>query len=251
MNRRKYRQKHYDCGNFRYVYVYPVQETGRKSLCEDGRRRRYRETTETKKNINKRHAQERAVRLHNANFSDGDILLTLTYETEPDSWERANKELTAFIRSARNLYRKAGIEFKWFAVTEGPRYHHHMTLSAGVDRDELEALWAKGYANTKKAKTESDGLESWARYITKRAQKQEGKGRHGYRHSRNLIDPEPRISDEKVRSRRRADRLASQDMGLWKELHEGYELQRVERFAENTGEVFIVARLRRDGRQNE
>ena len=90
------------------------------------------------------------------NFTYDDYELHLTYSDEhlPDNEDRAKKDLQNFIRRAKRFYAKHGImELKYISITEkgekSSRIHHHVTISGGVDRTELERLWGKGYANTK------------------------------------------------------------------------------------------------------
>ena len=74
-----YREKKYYCGDYLEVEVYPVFAKQR------GRVKKYRESTETQKRLNKRNAERRLVRLIHTNFSDTDIRFDLTlHNTIPE-----------------------------------------------------------------------------------------------------------------------------------------------------------------------
>ncbi len=79
---------------------------------------------------NLRYAIFRLTLILNANFAPGDLLLTLTYASEPSKFE-AEKMLRKFHRDLRRECKKAGVDFKRVTVTErcGTRLHHHIVCS--------------------------------------------------------------------------------------------------------------------------
>ena len=105
-----------------------------------------RKTPEDVAKINEHRAEERLRWLLNATFRGGALHLTLTYDSlyPAPAPERARHELEGFLRSARQLYRKAGKEMKYITVTEylAKRIHHHVILNR-TDAAELWRIWEK------------------------------------------------------------------------------------------------------------
>lgn len=245
-----YRLKEFRCGNYLDAYIYPVYPTSR--LPGQCRRRKRRPTRAVQKKLNRHRAEERMTRLIHANFSDADLAVTLDYAVNPLCKEDALHDLKKFLRRVRYRYRKLGVELKYIwalEISKKGRYHFHLILSGGMDRDELEQLWGHGWANTKRLQFDEHGLSALAKYITK-SHRHEDEVRTTYRsynHSKNLIDPPPKISDTKVRSRRRAAALAEEDTNAWLELFPEYVLTDIRPFcSDEYGSVFIFARLRRE-----
>ena len=72
----------------------------------------------------------------------------------------------------------------------GGRYHHHITVNGGIDRDTLESMWEYGYANSRRLQFTEDGLAGLGNYIVKSPV-----GGKAWTASKNLVDPEPRTRD--------------------------------------------------------
>ena len=58
-------------------------------------------------------AKKNLVRLINANFGPGDLLLVLTYEGKPPSPNKAKKDLKKYVRRLREYGKKTGIRLCW------------------------------------------------------------------------------------------------------------------------------------------
>lgn len=248
-----YRLKYYRCGEYLDAYCYPVVPCAKPI---QGKRTKKRPSREVQKKLNQRHARERLTRLVNANFDENDLNMTLTYRKNPESKEEAVKHLQKYIRKLRTEYKKAGIELKYVWQMEKSkkgRYHVHMILSGGVDRDKLEKLWGNGYANSKRLQFDQNGVAALVGYITKSHHKKEEE-RLTYKawsSSRNLIDPEPEISDTKVRSKKKAAELADGDFNAWYAIFPEYEIADINQFhSDEYGSIYLFARLyRRDGQR--
>lgn len=122
--------------------------------------------------LNQRHREEKLVRLLHANFTPDDLEIHLTYQQQPESPEEAQRLLRNYIRRVQRARKKQGLPpLKYIAVTEkgskNGRYHHHVTLSGGMDRDELEKLWGLGYANSRRLQFTESGLAGLGHYIVK------------------------------------------------------------------------------------
>ena len=242
--RKLYREKRYFCGEYLDAYIFPVFETGTRG----GKRARRKPSTEAQKKLNKRHREEKLVRLLHANFTPEDLEIHLTYRDQPESDEAAKKELANFLRRVRRHMKKNGLgDLKYIAVTErgkrGGRYHHHVTIGGGIDRDTLESLWTNGYANSRRLQFTEDGLRGLGHYVVKSPV-----GKKAWTASRNLVDPEPKTRDGRV-SGKKARELAEniQDSTRFEALYPGYLLSGTEVFHNDVnGGIYIVARMYRE-----
>lgn len=180
------REQVYVCGEYMDADIYPVfQKPG-------ARRKRCKPTSEIQAKLNQRNAEKKLTRLVHNNFTENDIALHLTYRNgeEPENEADALRVLGNFIKRLKRRYKKAGKELKYISCTEygkkTGRVHHHLIINGGYDRDEIEKLWGRGYANSKRLQFEEDGVTGLARYIAK--------DKHFFKRwnqSRNLDIPEP------------------------------------------------------------
>lgn len=161
------REQVYVCGEYMDADIYPVfQKPG-------ARRKRCKPTSEIQAKLNQRNADKKLTRLVHNNFTENDIALHLTYRNgeEPENEADALRVLGNFIKRLKRRYKKAGKELKYISCTEygkkTGRVHHHLIINGGYDRDEIEKLWGRGYANSKRLQFEEDGVTGLARYIAK------------------------------------------------------------------------------------
>lgn len=244
-----YREKKYTCGEYLDVYIYPVFETGKQS---GGKRAKRKPSTEAQKKLNQRHREEKLTRLFHANFTPEDLEIHLTYRGEqPGSDEDAARNLRNYIRRGQRLRKKMGLPpLKYIAVTErgkrGGRYHHHITVNGGIDRDTLENMWEYGRANSRRLQFDENGLAGLANYIVKSPI-----GGKAWTASKNLVDPEPKTRDERI-SGRKARELAEniQDNTQFEKLYPGYLMSAAEAFHNDVnGGCYLTARFyRKDGK---
>lgn len=179
------RESVYICGDFMDGDIYPVFQPAGK------RRKKCRPTSQIQERLNQKNAEKKLTRLVHNNFTEDDIALHLTYRQgeEPADEAEAQKDAYNFLRRLKRRYKKLGLELKYISCTEygkkNGRVHHHMILSGGMNRDEVEKLWGKGYANSKRLQFEEDGVTGLAHYMAK--------DKHFYKRwnqSRNLSIPE-------------------------------------------------------------
>jgi hypothetical protein len=183
--------------------IYPVFGRG-----EEGRARAMKrnQTPEKQKKLNRERAIRHLVQLAEANFGEQDIHLTLTYRNPPDM-ERCRKDVRNFLGKVKRYRQRMGMdELKYIYAIEGgreisqgygvERIHIHMLMNGGVSREDLEAIWERGYANADRLQPNEYGLEAVARYIIKQA----GHGKR-YGASRNLKQPKTRRSDARTSNR--------------------------------------------------
>ena len=247
-----YREKKYTCGEYLDVYIYPVFETGKPG---GGKREKRKPSTEAQKKLNQRHREEKLVRLLHANFTPEDLEIHLTYKGEqPGSDEEATRNLRNYIRRIQRLRKKMGLPpLKYIAVTErgkrGGRYHHHITVNGGIDRDTLESMWEYGYANSRRLQFTEDGLAGLGNYIVKSPV-----GGKAWTASKNLVDPEPRTRDGRISGNKARELAKSLESGekfaKFESLYPGYLMSAAEAFHNDVnGGCYLVARFyRKDGK---
>lgn len=248
MNTAVYREKKYICGDYADVYIYPVYP---QIMRPSGRRRSRRGPTKAvQEKLNRRHRNEKLARLMNANFTERDLAITLTYAINPGSDEEAKTDIQKWLRRVRYRFKKHGMTLRYIWTMERSgkgRYHFHVVLSGGIDRDELEQLWGHGYANSKRLQFDESGLTALSHYMTKNYSEDEDRITYrAYNPSKNLIDPEPTYNDSRVRTRKKAAELADMDWNAWHELYPDYEIADIWPFhSDEYGSVYIFARLHR------
>lgn len=246
------RAKTIKAGRHLYLDSYPVWDTRTERTAQDKTADIKQRSKEAMDRINARRAQRKLEILINANFGAGDLLATCTYLPDggPENDERANRDMVNMIARLRRLYVKLGKPLKYIYATEvqrtgkGVRYHHHMILSSGPTREQVEECWTarrrgkaasnRGICNTRRAQKLPEGLTGWAKYITKSAagygKGQETATKRKWCASQNLVMPQPVIAEKKI-SRRRVEKIAgdmSADQGQAREilekLYPGYEM---------------------------
>lgn len=181
--------------------IYPV--FGREQE-KAARRAKANATIEAQRRLNLERAKRYMVQLADANFTAEDISLTLTYAGTPPEYNRALKDVKNFLNKTKRLRAKRKLsELKYIYTVEGNedgekrRIHVHMLMSGGIGREELETLWAKGYANADRLQPNENGLEGIARYMMKQQ-----RNRRRWACSRNLKRPKTRTRDCKISNSR-------------------------------------------------
>ena len=159
--------------------------------------------------LNDERARRRLILLADANFTDKDIHLTLTYRHET-TLPALRKDIRNFLLRVKRYREKLGMEdLKYIYSIEGKtelkqgfpvhRMHIHMLMNGGVSRERLEEMWELGYANADRLQPTERGLEEIASYIVKEAR--DRKGSRKWSASRNLTQPKQRTTDAKTSKR--------------------------------------------------
>lgn len=218
---------------------------------EADRERRRRASTKYQENLNLKNARKKVRRLLETNFTENDISLTLTFDygfidrgqanmgdvlksfeemDVPIDDQEARKYIKNYLARVRRMIKRRGGDpktMKYLYVIESTaeprdedinalpmRYHYHMVISAPeLNRDDLEGCWPYGYANADRLQMR-DGLEALANYITKQR-----RFFRRFAHSKNLKQPDIRVSDRKI-SRRRAAMVAMDVQAYGREIFE-------------------------------
>lgn len=212
------REKRTSCGRYREIDIYHRRINSRLIKY---RTKKKKVKKPEQDNLKAKRSKRYFLQLANGNFTEKDYHVSLTYSNEflPETVEEAEKETRNYFTKLKRLMHKKGIdtELKYILVTEvgkkTKRIHHHIILSCGLSRDEIEDCWSKGkgkskksigYANTDRLRLDSNtGLEQLSEYMTKDPQ-----GKKRWSSSRNLIRPYEDKKDN-VYSVRKIDALAN------------------------------------------
>ena len=115
------------------------------------RAQKQRASSAARERLNARTSFQKLERTLAANFDDGDLYVTLTYDDKhlPDSRDKAVRKIRAFLAKLRSARRERGQPLRYIYVTEGcrpgGRLHHHLVLnSTGEDLSEIKTLWSYG-----------------------------------------------------------------------------------------------------------
>lgn len=248
-----YRERRYFCGDYLEVDIFPVFRR------QNGRGKRKRPTSEVQARLNEHNAEQRLVRILNCNFTGDDIEIHLTYTDAnlPNSPEQVKRDAQNFIRRVKRQRKKLGLpEMKYVIVPaggiDGTRYHLHVTMSGGLDRSALEALWGYGYANSRRLQFNENGVEGLARYVARQFTAHRGELPFGKRWSgsRNLTIPQPIDRDGHL-SRRRVRSLATVDVyshEAFESLYEGYRFAECRPFYnDRNGGYYLHVKMYRAG----
>ena len=218
-----YRERKYYCGEFLDVLIYPVLQE-----YEDGKKRpnKVGPTKPVQERANNRHSAEKQTRILHKYFTPDDFELGLSYLVNPECKERLLKDLQNYFKRIKRMMVKMGIkqELKYIVVPEVSdrgRYHIHLTISCGLDRDTLESLWGHGWANAKRLQFTTTGLARLAHYKVNEKKKKKTVFFRNWWASRNLKDPKPEDNNSKIRSKRKAMELArdSDDYRFWEVMY--------------------------------
>lgn len=223
-----YRVKEYYCGDYLELEIFPVTP----KQVKQPRKLKKKESVPKQKNLNDKNSRKYFRRLVHLNFTDEDIVIHLTYKNDclPKTEKEAQKDVENFLRRVKYRREKRGLpKLKYLAIIEHReegagekeiRIHHHVIMSGGIDRDELEHIWKKGRANADRLKADEYGYEALVNYVTK-----DPKGKKRWKPSLNLEKPEPKVSDYKYK-KKRVEEIAKNpdDTEIFEKNYPGYFL---------------------------
>lgn len=232
------------CGE-QYMTVRLFQYTEeQRAGCKKKRRRREKITPPKQMDLNDRNQKRNFVELLNANFTENDCIAHLTYAPgiEPQTEAEDIRNVENWLARVNYHRKKIGLPpVRRVWVMEGgnisektgqrTRFHHHVVISGGLDRDLMERLWkvgrgknAKplGFANVDRLQPGENGLEALGKYLMKAP-----RGVRRWRASKNLIRPERTTNDNKY-SNRKLRKLCESgevyDRTYWERKYPGYTL---------------------------
>lgn len=238
-----YREAVYECGDYLESCIYPVYKAS------TTRRRKSKPTSEAIQRLNDLHSQNNMIRIVNANFTESDYKLDLTYATEhhPESDEAAERELKNYLRRLKHWRKKNGLPaLKYVAVTEKGkklgRFHHHLIVN-DMPAKVLKEMWTNGRSQTDLLQFDENGCADLVRYMMKQAREVFGKPK--YSRSRNLVIPQPKKRDGRI-SKKKAVELAkdTECRAEFEKLYEGYFLAEASAFFnDDNGGVYLHMRF--------
>lgn len=142
------RIKKFRCGRMVYMVCYTAPNRGDPPRA---RAEKLHASTAARERLNARTSCDKLERVLAANFDDGDLYVTLTYDDKhlPENRDVAVRRMRSFVPKLRAARRARGQPLKYIYVTEGAcpggRLHHHMVLdSTGDDLEEIRRLWIYG-----------------------------------------------------------------------------------------------------------
>ena len=168
------------------------------------RQRTHQVSTPRQKDLNTKRAKRYLEALIYANFGKGDLRVDLTYSPEnmPKGEKEAKKEIQNFIRRINRRRNKLGLpNAKYIVITEigkNGKIHHHLIMDALLDRDTVEEIWGKGWANTRRLQPDQKtGMTAIIRYLTKDFQSERmTANQRKWDSSQNLVKPWETINDD-------------------------------------------------------
>ena len=248
VGRMGYRTRTIKAGPRLEVEIYPIfgrENTGRLRAAKKNM------TPEAVQRNNEERSRRKLIQLIDANFTEKDYHVTLTYAGTPPAYDQARKDVKNFLRAVKRKREQRGLdELKYVYTIEDEqdgkrkRIHIHAIMNGGISREELERIWGQGYANADNLQPDENGLEAIARYITKQQ-----KNRRKWARSRNLTMPKVRTSDTKVsnaRVRRLAVDFPNSAKEIMEKLYPKYTHTRtIMRFSDVVDGAYIRCVLRR------
>lgn len=165
---------------------------------------------ERQEKLNMRYSQLRCVRLINANFTERDSWITLTYTAlnRPATEKQAEKNIKNYIARVKRAFPDTELKYV-YTIEQGDSWTHHHVVCNVQDRDKLEELWAsaselarkrknpayyvKKYGRTNARRLQPDGfaLTGMGNYISKEGS---GKNKKKFVCSKNLKKPEETVT---------------------------------------------------------
>lgn len=227
----------------------------------DLRRAKSQITREAQQRANDERSRLHLIQLVEANFSEKDVSIGLSYGGVAPDPERVDKDIRNFIERVKRARRRNGLpDLKYIyaiggdempaAGYSGKRPHIHIIMNGGIDRDDLEKIWGHGIANADRLQPRDEGLGGIAVYFTRQKQdRPEKPGVRKWRGSKNLKQPVKRSRDAKVpnsRVRRIAYDFRNQAKEVMEKLYPGFRLQDCKvKYSDVTDGVYIRCVLRR------
>lgn len=218
-----YRQKKYVCGNYMDAEIFTLPSRAKPFK----RSKKIKESTPSQRNLNNKKAQRFFIRKVHLNFTENDYSGELTYNNGnlPGSRKEVLNDFGNFIDRVSYWNKKKGLpkpEYMYVVSDvdkdgKSTRYHIHIFIK-NVDRDLIEKLWTKGYANTDRLQFDEYGVTGKALYFAR-----QGKGEKTWGCSKGLKQPDPEVSDKFI-SRTEFDKIERnpEDRQYFEKLYPGW-----------------------------
>lgn len=263
------RQKLIHCGpyavktKFIEIDLFPYWDSGKKS----GRKEKRYESEPKQKDLNDKNSKRYFNQLAKSNFTEEDLIVGLTFKPKfaPASEEEAKKEFENYAKRINRARKKIGLPpMKYLVVMETTRkgkYHFHMFMEGGLDRDLVEELWSRpkkkgekkrerlGRVNSQRIQPDENFCEALTTYLVK-----DPKGKKRWSGSRNNLQRPWVTSNDNKYSRSQIDKLAQMPRDceyikqFFERQYEGYELTECKQvFNKETARWSIYLKMRLKG----
>ena len=225
-----YRRRTTKAGPRLEAEIYPVFGQEERGRLREAKRN---QTPEKQRKLNERRAKHRLILLIDSNFTAADYHLTLTYAGDPPDMKRCQRDVKNFIDRVRTRRKRRNLTDLQYIYAIGhdsaARIHVHMIINGGIDRDDLEEIWAKGRTNAVRLQPDEHGLQGIANYLFRQnaGMKEAGKlqGKKTWTSSKNLKRPKTRKRDcncSNARVRRIAGDIQHEAKEIMERLYPGY-----------------------------
>lgn len=231
-------------------FVYPSY----RSRHDLPRTKRGRETKPSQRKLNDKNAQRYLTRLINANFDQGDLFVTFTWDDDnmPTGMQGAQKEVSNFFKRVNYRRKKRGYENCRYvyvlAIDDYTRPHVHIVMSGDcMTRDEIEDLWHNCKRKNSRRLAPEDGtwLSGLACYLCQNPHKTKR-----WQSSKNLIRPGRGTRSYSKFTKKRVDRMVRDYERVREEMQKtypGYKFIDADiRYNGITAAFYIYARMARD-----
>lgn len=164
--KREYNAKVIQSGSQFEVQLYETWPTGRAAK---GKAERISRPAQQR--LNEKYRQQNLVRLVNANFTESDTWLTLTYSREnmPSDRRRAKRCVYNYLRSVQRKFKDVEVKAVYTTRMSAKRCHHHLCINIS-DRDRLEEMWCSSSERAKKRKNPGYRIKKYGRTQARRMQ---------------------------------------------------------------------------------
>lgn len=229
-------------GRRREVSFYPTWSDGRRV---PERAPKTKRSTKQQQKYNHDCAVKKMIRMVNANFDTGDLLLHLTFDDDhlPESWDEVHRLLTNYINRVKYWRKKNNLpEMKYIYTVEMTvrksgrkaglvNWHVHMFMNK-MPRSIAEDMWPAGTrVNADRYNPDRFGNEAAAKYISKEV----GFNGKRFAYSKNLRKPvksRPRRGHVTQRGVRRMVLERGNDAAYWERRYPGYSFCGYEKLPE-------------------
>lgn len=187
-------------GNSIRIEKYYSSRYGSKGKCT--RSQNFEKTPEKMAIRNARYACIKADDVFNANFKEGDLMLTFTFSPNkrPSNPNEVLKIWNNYIRRVRYAYKKAGVVFKWQKGIETPEKNPH--IHAAFTYIDLALLPKWEYGSVKIERFDDRDHHTYGGYMRELTHIKAGnagkynqaKSTQFYSHSRNCVIPQPEVT---------------------------------------------------------
>lgn len=175
-----------------------VKHMGKRIVHEGPRRKKHKPTPEEMAAVNERNAIRKLTLILNANFTEGDHWLTLTYpKYYKPSPEEAIQNVKDLLKELRKEYRQHGsiLKYVWIKEYKTTGIHHHLVIKDIENANFLKILrkhWSYGTHDKELYSVEYSKLaEYMIKETSKTFKEKEAGSKQRYSCSRNMIRPLP------------------------------------------------------------